>query len=172
MHYEWKSEELGGDAQAVGKELERIADVSGELEPHAVVDAARSEASPLHDYFEWDDSEAAEQYRQHQARHLIRSIRVVCVAGEEPPTTKIKVKIADAEVKARKPSEPRQRERSVVDEALDTARNGLQALERKCADIQPMLPLVHRQEVIKATRLIMQARAILCSVDPHMRKVG
>lgn len=50
----------------------------------AVVDAARPEDSPIHDQFEWDDSEAAEQYRIAQARRLVRSIEVVTfVKGAE-----------------------------------------------------------------------------------------
>lgn len=48
----------------------------GRLTPAAVVKDARSKKSPLHSFFEWDDSEAAHQYRLNQARGLIRSVRV------------------------------------------------------------------------------------------------
>ncbi len=44
----------------------------GVLRPDVVVDAARDESSPLHDYFTWDDGEAAEQYRLIEARKLIQ----------------------------------------------------------------------------------------------------
>ena len=37
----------------------------------AVVEEARDENHPLHNDFEWDDTEAAHQYRLQQARHLI-----------------------------------------------------------------------------------------------------
>lgn len=54
------------------KELNRIASKrGGVLQPHDVVEAARPKASPLHDSFEWDDSEAAQQFRLWQARKLI-----------------------------------------------------------------------------------------------------
>lgn len=54
-------------------ELKRIADEnSGLLLADKVVAAARNEDSPLHNRFEWNDSEAAHQYRLEQARHLIR----------------------------------------------------------------------------------------------------
>lgn len=54
-------------------ELQRIQDENGGLlRPVDVVEAARPESSPLHGQFEWDDSEAGEQYRIWQARQLIR----------------------------------------------------------------------------------------------------
>jgi hypothetical protein len=55
------------------KELQRIAKQhDGYLRPRDVVDAARDEESPLHSQFDWEDSSAAEKYRQWQARALIR----------------------------------------------------------------------------------------------------
>lgn len=58
-------------------ELERLAALhGGELRADVVVNAARDETSPLHDSFEWDDSEAAEHWRLHQARMLIRAVVV------------------------------------------------------------------------------------------------
>jgi len=54
-------------------ELAQIAKVGGGmLDPKAVVEFARDEASALHSQFNWDDNEAAELYRIHQARQLIR----------------------------------------------------------------------------------------------------
>jgi hypothetical protein len=49
----------------------------GVLTARAVVDAARSDDSPLHDSFTWDDNEAAEAWRLHQARNLILRVHVV-----------------------------------------------------------------------------------------------
>jgi hypothetical protein len=60
---------------AIVAELKRLTHANGgELKPEAVVDAARSLTSPLHQQFEWDDSEAAKRYRLEQARQLIRVI--------------------------------------------------------------------------------------------------
>lgn len=61
----------------VEKELQALADESGELTPDLVLEAARDETSPLHSHFEWDDTEAAEQWRKEQARRLIRSVTIV-----------------------------------------------------------------------------------------------
>lgn len=56
-------------------ELNRLAKkAKGRITPRDVVEAARSASSPLHGYFEWNDSEAAERYREIQARTLLRSI--------------------------------------------------------------------------------------------------
>lgn len=56
------------------EELERIRseDPDDMLRPEAVVEAAKKRNSPLHDYFTWDDDEAAKRYRLIQARQLIR----------------------------------------------------------------------------------------------------
>jgi hypothetical protein len=68
---------FGGDAQAVGEALEAVHSVNDEMPAEAVVDAARDPTSPLHSYFEWNDTVAAEQYRLHQARSLIRAVTVI-----------------------------------------------------------------------------------------------
>jgi len=63
-------------------ELTRIVERhGGVLRPEDVVDEARDPRSPLHDQFDWDDSEAAHKWRLHQARNLIR----VCVRYVETP---------------------------------------------------------------------------------------
>lgn len=64
-------------AQTVGARLESLrAEAGGELMPEAVVADARDPASPLHSLFEWDEAEAAHQYRLVQARALIRAVVV------------------------------------------------------------------------------------------------
>lgn len=44
----------------------------GVLKPQVVVKAAEPEKSPLHHWFQWDDSKAAHEYRLEQARRLIQ----------------------------------------------------------------------------------------------------
>jgi hypothetical protein len=44
------------------------------ISPEKVVEAAKPKTSPLHDYFTWEDGEAAHQWRLEQARHLIRVV--------------------------------------------------------------------------------------------------
>lgn len=75
---------ITADAQPVGEELERLQRRNGErLTARIVVDAARSEESPLHAAFEWDDVRAAERYREDQARHVLACIRIVDTWAED-----------------------------------------------------------------------------------------
>ena len=77
-------------AQSVGERLEMLREQNAEqLTPEVVVADARSPGSPLNSYFEWNDSEAAEQYRLHQARNLIHSVAVTYPATEARPSCSI-----------------------------------------------------------------------------------
>lgn len=69
--------------------LVALVERDGSITPASVLDEARDEASPLHTHFEWDDSEAAEQYRLVQARGLIRRYKVTV---EVKPDTFVKVR--------------------------------------------------------------------------------
>lgn len=60
----------------VARELHKIAKRDGGLKPSDVVDYARPKSSPLHRYFEWDNTKAAERFRLVQAMHLIRMVRI------------------------------------------------------------------------------------------------
>ena len=53
------------------------AENDGGLTPERVVERARDPNSPLHQAFEWDDTEASRKYRLEQARGLIRSVKIV-----------------------------------------------------------------------------------------------
>lgn len=65
------------DAQTAGEELNRIYEKHGSLTPEDVVAESRDEHAPLHSVFEWDDSIAAERYREQQAGTLIRAVVTV-----------------------------------------------------------------------------------------------
>lgn len=64
------------DAQAAGEEMERIYEKRGTITPAGVVEESRPDDAPLHSCFEWRDKEAAEKYREHQARKIIRTLVV------------------------------------------------------------------------------------------------
>lgn len=49
----------------------------GLLVPSEIVAAATPDKHPLHHYFLWDDTEAANQYRLAQARAIVRKITVI-----------------------------------------------------------------------------------------------
>lgn len=54
----------------------------GVLKVDDVIEEAKNVNSVLHQHFEWDDSEAADQYRRQQARALIQRCRIQLVETE------------------------------------------------------------------------------------------
>lgn len=78
MVYEWKSRaDVPVPAQIVGERLEQVrVQNNGRLTPRAIVEDARPDSSPLHAAFEWNDAEAAECWREEQARYLVRQLVV------------------------------------------------------------------------------------------------
>lgn len=88
--YEWKSgasvhNQAKLDVQAVGEELERITAQHGhKLNAKDLVNEASVPTSPLHDAFEWDDTEAARAHREEQARKLLRSVTITIVRENKP----------------------------------------------------------------------------------------
>lgn len=49
----------------------------GVVDPKTLVAAARPTKSPIHRYFEWNNTRAAEKYRLWQARNILLSIEVI-----------------------------------------------------------------------------------------------
>jgi hypothetical protein len=64
------------DAQVLGAVLEKLEREKGAVTPHDLVEEARPEDHPLHDDFTWDDTEAGQKWRLHEARQLIAHVRV------------------------------------------------------------------------------------------------
>lgn len=76
----------GGDDErklAVVAAIIQKLEQNGRCTPRRVLAAARSPDSPLHPYFEWDDTVAAEAHRIEQARALIRRIKIEIEYREE-----------------------------------------------------------------------------------------
>ena len=72
--------------KAVLAELQRIAaEHGGLLRPSDVVKAARAKTSPLHSRFTWDDTKAAQEWRLHEARNLIRVMVHILPNGSDEP---------------------------------------------------------------------------------------
>lgn len=63
-------------ADVIAEELTRIHQENDGLTARALVDDATPPTAPLHPVFEWDDAKAADGYRLHQGRNLIRAVQV------------------------------------------------------------------------------------------------
>lgn len=77
MVYKWKTaSRIKADAGSAAEQFAQLDQTVG-LTQRTVLDANSPKDAPLHSEFEWNDSAAAEQYRLHQAGHLIRSLIIV-----------------------------------------------------------------------------------------------
>lgn len=82
------------DSTVVVRELKRLEQKHGIITPKAVVSYAKPKTSPLHRYFTWDDTKAAEEYRLWQAQHLVARVFVrVTGDDDEKPTLRAFVNI-------------------------------------------------------------------------------
>lgn len=67
----------------------------GKLTPKELVEAARDVDSPLHNEFEWNDTKAAQKYREWQARYIISSIELEITNVPNEPT-EVELEITDS----------------------------------------------------------------------------
>lgn len=116
------------NAADVGKHLEMLREqCKGELTPQDVLKDAKHNNSPLHSFFEWDDGEAAEQYRLQQARGLIRSV-VAIYTDEKNPAVRTR-----AYVHINEPTAPHYRE---AGHAMSQAKTRDMVLQRAWRELQ------------------------------------
>ncbi len=78
--YSW-SRKYSVDPQVVGEIIESMPESTASN----LIKEARKKRSPLHSIFEWDDTEAAREYRLMQARMLIRSLQVEVINSKQEP---------------------------------------------------------------------------------------
>ena len=72
---EWKIKGLyKANAETIYNEIMSIGET---VRPSDVVELARDENTALHNLFTWDDSVAAERYREHEAGCILRNIVIV-----------------------------------------------------------------------------------------------
>lgn len=64
-------------ARLIKREMAKLRKRHGVVTPELLVEAARPPASPLHRFFEWNDSAAAEKFRLLQASHMVRRVMVM-----------------------------------------------------------------------------------------------
>ena len=85
MIYQWKSaSRIKTNAQTAGEICENLERTVG-LTAKNLLEVSRPEDAPLHNEFEWNDSVAAEKYRENQARYIIRMLCVAPEKEDKPP---------------------------------------------------------------------------------------
>lgn len=129
----------GVDAETAGHELKRL-QRSGPMTAERLVAKASAEDSPLHPAFEWDDAAAAEEYRLTQARHLMRSVRVI-VAGGEPIPLLVHVTHAKLGGSAYVLRDVVLSDSDLREAALEEARRYLAGALRRFRDLEELAPV-------------------------------
>ena len=86
-------------AQIVGERIESLrAEIGEGITPTDLLTDATPESAPTHNLFEWDDTEAGYLYREHQARNVLNTLRLV-VAASPDQTANATVVIANVSVR-------------------------------------------------------------------------
>lgn len=138
MTYQWK---LPGimpvSAEVACNELSRIYAERSELSPKTIVNESRTPTAPLHPCFEWDDQEAAEKYREAQARLIVRSIVTVSDQPKEPQNVRAFVKVEHTY----RPMSVVVENREWHEEMLSRARAELDAFQRKYIGLKELKPV-------------------------------
>lgn len=84
-------------AQIAGEVCAQLENSPAGLTPKSLLDASRDKNAPLHDEFEWNDTIAAERYREKQAGDIIRNICIVRAESFEHEPTRAFVNIRNTE---------------------------------------------------------------------------
>lgn len=149
MVYKWKLPGMYDvSAQTAVEELSRIYQERGELQAADVVEESRPETAPLHGCFEWNDSVAAEKYREEQARGIIQ-----CVVSVQNTT-----KHGSMEVRAfvhvedsYRPTQVVISEKSLHDELLKSAIRDVEEFQRRLELFSSLRPVKQLRRTIDRT---------------------
>lgn len=134
--------------------LKQLADQHGSITPELVLDYAKPKDSPLHQFFQWDNTKAAEEYRLVQARQLIRRIKVEYVTEE---TKTVTVRAFHCVVPTSDDDQPSLRgiyvpiESAISDyrsQLLDQCRRDMEAFKRKYAALSEVAQVINAMDLI------------------------
>lgn len=141
MVYKWKTgSQHKVSASVAGAEMERLRE-EGRLTASDLVDDSRPDDAPLHAEFEWDDSVAAELFREDQARAMIRHLTVQIEANNE----KYQVRqyfIVQKESKTYEPVQLIIQDKDKMAMLLDQAKRELQAFKAKYACLKELAAVI------------------------------
>lgn len=140
MEYKWK---LKGyykvPAQVAGEELERISKENGDLTASGIVEASRPETAKLHSIFNWDDTDAAEKWREQQARRMTDNLVTVRVINETKQHEPVR---AFVHIQGEyKPVDVVVKNKDYKDEMLESAYRELKAFEIKYRTLSQLAKL-------------------------------
>lgn len=143
MVYQWKTGSRHKVSAAVAAEvMDQLAEEE-RLNPTELVEVSRPDDAPLHSEFEWDDSVAAEKWREEQAGAMIRHLVVRIEANEQEYPTR-QYFMVQREANTYEPIHVILKDEDKTAMLLDQAKRELQAFKAKYAGLKELA------EVIKA----------------------
>lgn len=152
--------ESGVDKQGAamnGRRLEELRTIErnggGILHPEAVVEFAKNPATALHSAFEWDNTEAARQWRIQQARQLIRVVCEYTPHSTEPVKAFVALKADRYEDGGYRYMPTLLRSKDGRDAVLKTALWELEAFQKKYQELEELA------EVFAAIRKVKKVAA-------------
>ncbi len=90
------------EAKVCGKRINQLMkQKAGKIKPIDVVEDAKNKSSPLHAFFEWNDTKASYEYRLQQARDLVANIVEVVIVEGKPSEQRSFFNVIDEETSQR-----------------------------------------------------------------------
>ena len=146
MQYSFKpGSHITVNAQVAGEMCERLA-AENRLTARDLLDENRPEDAPLHGAFEWDDSVAAEAYREGQARHIINCLQIVEAEKKEPVRAFFNIVQAQREYHH---IETILKDEQSTSALLQTALKELDAFRKKYRQLSELAPVFDALDQIK-----------------------
>ena len=139
----WHKSFYGNRKADASKVYEEINSIGDTYTPKDIVNLARDEKTELHKLFDWDDSVAAERWRETQARYIVRCI---CVDTNEMTGKKLEVPIraivsTNERTKEYQPMTVVFKESDAYERLLNEALAELQAFQKKYKALKELEPV-------------------------------
>lgn len=153
--YKWSGRSYPVEAGTVAETVDRIAREHGRCEPGQLVDVARPETSPLHTLFTWNNQEAADKWRTHEARKIISAITVVNIHDEQARETPAFISVGHIEStqdagEGYRPIEVIAANEAFTQEAMRDVMMRLRAMRRRYEAIEALAPIWKAMEELEA----------------------
>lgn len=139
--YQWKAGSIHKiPAEVAAAEMNKLAK-EDRLNAKELVEISRPEDAPLHCEFEWDDSIAAEKYREVQGQAMIRHLTVKIAVNEHEYPTKYFFKVRN-EVNTFEPITVILKDEDKTAMLLEQARRELQTFKAKYAGLKELASVI------------------------------
>lgn len=132
--------------------LKEIETEHGILTAPMVVEAAQKPDSPLHNYFEWDDSVAAKNYRLWQARVLISNVQVQVLGKKTDAYVNVIVNVNDFPQRGYVPMERSLTDAEIYRQVLSNARRELEYWQNKYKTIRDLQGVINPEKLEELKR--------------------